>query len=134
MSSRVNNDTTRVEKHQETLALVARRVTAVMKAATAENLEDAYRQVFAADPALFDAYRKATYSTGSPGLVPRDGMQKAAPVSPAYQEAQRIAAQMKEDDVYGKYKDQDEDAMLGVVFESRPDLYRAYRAEVLSQR
>ena len=60
-------------------------------------------------------------------------MQKATSPGPAYEQAMQIAAELKTNDPYGKYKDKTEANMIALVFQQRPDLYELHRKEALDR-
>lgn len=120
---------TAVTKRQALLAEVNKRAAALVHTGKARSHEDGVRQTLNSDRALYKEYQK--YGSGPVGdpsvhaiVMPQ------MPTGPVYEKVRGMAAELRADDLYGRFAGLDETAMMQEVFKLYPSLWSAYRAEV----
>lgn len=110
-----------------------RRVDRLLKAGAAPNEQEAVRQVFKADVPFYYEHKNATYSTGPMPSAQDDGP-RAAPDTPAYALAKRLARELVQNDTWNEYAGMSETEVINQkVFPDNPALYEQVRQEGYSR-
>jgi hypothetical protein len=117
-----------LRKRQQLFATIEKRADGLVSAGRAKDRQEALSHIFKNDREAYEAYRKASYSTGPLPDVPQEGRQPAPP-GPAYQAARRLALEMKQNDPYGEHAEASETEMIGKVLRGNKALYEQYRQE-----